>query len=768
MDVFWIDAQSEATARNSFAALSHLLVPSSIAEMDSETRASTTRRALANRDHPWLMVFDNYDDPKSYDIREFIPENDLGRILITSRHQNVEYLAKGSNRIQLQGLPEPEAVQHLFFHSEGLQIDSTTFKDAVEIAQQLAGHPLAIAQAGSYINMRHLKPREFLTEYKKRQEEILNDTTPRMSEYRKSLSETNKEVPVSVFTTCELSYRQLLAQNKGESLAEILTLLAFFAPGTISFDLLEAHCQWNCTKFGNNEERPVREQKYGSDSARPSSTPALAITTSSGRRDGNSIATINNLNICPSHGQYFFHTAVHQLRDLSLVENLSGPGENSSHHVSLHPLIRDWLRWRTPKTSWPRFSSIVATCVFKLLTSTPILEEDYILDLSYQSKQQLAAHINEVAADTELFSRKAKSLSFEISSEDKGLPSIQFGNLLYSVWQPNFAKDWYKLAFEYRMEQYGYENIITLRTMNVLAKALNSDGQHAKAEELQKELLDLKITVLGPHNLDTWKSRISLAQALEWQGRYEESEEITRDVLSLANRFLGEKDHFTITCMGLLGYILNRKEQFGEALVWSKRASTLAETTGLQRERTLRFIYIYGESLVGLGMYEKAEEIFKDALAVSEKTFGATHVMTLSISSDFTLVLWNLERFEQARMMFARNLEVQRAINGDKDEMVLYQMSFLAMTLSRLNRTEEAKSLGQECLRLSEEVYGSEQEETLIVMNNLDTYLEELGDLDGALAMYERAVLGGQKNLTPDDANLKLYQENLERLRETV
>lgn len=87
-------------------------------------------------------------------------------------------------------------------------MDSVASKDAITIVELLAGYPLAIAQAGTYINMRRRKLQELFIEYGKLQEEIMNETTPRMSRYRKTLGETNKEVPISVFTTCELSYRQ--------------------------------------------------------------------------------------------------------------------------------------------------------------------------------------------------------------------------------------------------------------------------------------------------------------------------------------------------------------------------------------------------------------------------------------------------------------------------------------------------------------------------------------------------------------------------------
>lgn len=52
---------------------------------------------------------------------------------------------------------------------------------------------------------------------------------------------------------------------------------------------------------------------------------------------------------------------------------------------------------------------------------------------------------------------------------------MEFGNLLYEMGQYKLAKDWHKLAFKYRREQYGYENTLTFDDMNRLAMTLDVD-----------------------------------------------------------------------------------------------------------------------------------------------------------------------------------------------------------------------------------------------------------------------------------------------------
>jgi hypothetical protein len=190
------------------------------------------------------MVFDNYDDAQSYSIRKFIPENKLGRVIITSRHKDSESLADKGNRIELQGLNDTEATQLLLFESEKKHSDTMSVSEhATAIVHRLAYHPLAIAQAGAYIRTRDLELQDFLNHYNKRQAVILKSTTPLVSEYWKKMNPSSQEIPMSVFTTCELSFQQLLDLEKTDqrSLPDFPTLLAFFDPRDIPEGLFEAY-----------------------------------------------------------------------------------------------------------------------------------------------------------------------------------------------------------------------------------------------------------------------------------------------------------------------------------------------------------------------------------------------------------------------------------------------------------------------------------------------------------------------------------------------
>jgi hypothetical protein len=73
-------------------------------------------------DRPWLLLIDNYDEPKPVDITALLPTRDFGHLIITSRVHNA---MRGSHRIPVEELEEGEAVE-LLFKSAGRDYPSGT------------------------------------------------------------------------------------------------------------------------------------------------------------------------------------------------------------------------------------------------------------------------------------------------------------------------------------------------------------------------------------------------------------------------------------------------------------------------------------------------------------------------------------------------------------------------------------------------------------------------------------------------------------------
>ena len=314
--IFWVDATTEDTVKGSFQSISERIKMRTDYLPDINTRVAFVLRMLTSWTVRWLMVFDNYDNIDAFrNIRDFIPQSELGAIFVTSRHpdSNALVINHSNHFIELLGLKENAAVALLTQQS---QTDEGISLGAKKIVERLGCHPLAIIQAGAYIRKRKLRLCEFMDHYKRRKWMIL-ESTPELSQYRKRLGNAEKETSLNVFTTWELSFQQLQSEVLESNVkGKLLTLLAIFDEKGISEQLFAG--------FKANEEHILESAKL--------LMWLNAFSSTGGQWDSD-----------------FFEDVLIRLRDSSLLQAFAR-GVDGFCHASIHPLIKDWIRLRTDKS----------------------------------------------------------------------------------------------------------------------------------------------------------------------------------------------------------------------------------------------------------------------------------------------------------------------------------------------------------------------------------------------------------------------------------
>ncbi|KAJ7921617.1 P-loop containing nucleoside triphosphate hydrolase protein, partial [Mycena leptocephala] len=101
---------------------------------------------FAANQEPWLLFFDNADDPK-IDLNKFLPKCNHGNIVITSRNPGLRGYGQHS---QVSDMDETEAVE-LLLKSASQDTSLVNKQIAAEIVKALSYFPLAIVQAGAFI-----------------------------------------------------------------------------------------------------------------------------------------------------------------------------------------------------------------------------------------------------------------------------------------------------------------------------------------------------------------------------------------------------------------------------------------------------------------------------------------------------------------------------------------------------------------------------------------------------------------------------------------
>ena len=447
MPIFWTDAQTSYNLKKDLASFRPLLNIPASNNLEIDLQVDAVLANLQDFGTPWLMVFDNYDDPKTFNnIDYFMPSCSHGIILITTRHEDTLKLADFP--MNLPSLLDVDAINLLEVTSTQTDYNENDRAIKTDIVNRLGNHALAIAQAGSYIQDSKISFRDFLDVFERRKERIVGDKSDGMNEYRKRLSNnTEVETSMNVFATFDLSYRQLIDREDkiSDYSADILTLLAFFDSKSVSERLMESYCTHDDAQIDivDSTATPDTSSESQNDaSARRTLKPGIFLTHHAEAWD-------------PGH----YSDVLIQLSKLSLTQPFTRH-DNNLCSVSLHPLVRDWIRIRTSNINSQQYTTLAGTCIYRLLDQT----EDpngYFYILNLPESQELQAHLDIHATDRSLLFGMGSVLEYKIPGEHTGQPELLFGRLAYDNGMYEKAVWWFKLSVEQRIKAFGtlYSNI---------------------------------------------------------------------------------------------------------------------------------------------------------------------------------------------------------------------------------------------------------------------------------------------------------------------
>ncbi len=159
----------------------------------------------------WLLVFDNAQEPEN--LTDYLPRTGAGHVIITSRNPNWGGTAKP---LLVDVFSRQESVEFLL--SRTGQTDG-----AHALAETLGDLPLALEQAGAYIQETGISLSAYLKLFQKRQKELLRRGKP-------------DAYPDTVATTWDISFRK--AREEVPASADLLNLCSFLAPDDIPKSLL--------------------------------------------------------------------------------------------------------------------------------------------------------------------------------------------------------------------------------------------------------------------------------------------------------------------------------------------------------------------------------------------------------------------------------------------------------------------------------------------------------------------------------------------------
>ncbi len=183
-----------------------------------------------NDHHDWLLILDNMEDLSI--LNDFIPPGSKGSILLTTRTQSTRTFA---HRINLEQMEPDEGALLLLRRAVRIECDApleaapaADCSAAREISRIMGGLPLALDQAGAYIEETACSLSDYLERYQRRRPTLLD-----LRDFRGGVSTPH---PQSVTATFTLPFE--LVERTNPAAADLLRLCAFLHPDAIPEALL--------------------------------------------------------------------------------------------------------------------------------------------------------------------------------------------------------------------------------------------------------------------------------------------------------------------------------------------------------------------------------------------------------------------------------------------------------------------------------------------------------------------------------------------------
>ena len=652
--VLWGNAASRETLVTDFVSMAGLLdLPEKNAQDQSET-VKALNRWLGNNDG-WLLVLDNADELAL--ARDFIPSQETGRVLLTTRAQNTRPIAL---RQVVEKMQPQEGALFLLRRLEKIKKDEQLEsapeglrKQAEALSMALDGLPLALDQAAAFIEETPSTLEEYQTLYQSERKELLKR--------RGKLAEDHPSVTV----TFSLAFKKVADANPAA--ADLLRVCAFLEADSIPEEIFSDGAKELGEALGSAAES------------------SLALTDAIGEAARFSLLRRN-----PEARTL----SLHRLAQAVLRDEMDGDTRRVWAERAVRAL--NGVFPNVEYSTWPLCGRLIPHA--QLLAS---LIDEYGVDFPEAARLMNRAgyYLNERAqyAEAEPLYQRALDIYQQALGLDHPYTAMSLNNLaeLYRV-QGRYAEaePLYQLALDIAEKALGPEHPDTATSLNNLALFYNSQGRHAEAEPLFQRALDIFETALGPGHPNTATFLNNLAELYKAQGRYAEAEPLFRRALNIYEKALGPEHPRTANSLNSLAGLYRAQGRYAEAEPLYQRALDIREKAlGHEHPSTANSLNNLAGFYDSQGRYAEAEPLYQRALDIYQKALGPEHPHTATILNNLAELYKAQGRPAEAEPLYRRALGIYEKALGHEHPSTVRVLKNYAALLRKMSREDEADEL---------------------------------------------------------------------------
>ncbi len=729
--VLWVRGSSLDVFCADLLALANLLsLPEK--ELGSESQLFAAIRRYLQYHEQWLLLIDDLD--VFHLVDSLVPPHCKGHVLLTTRIQ-----AKGTS---IHALPVPpmtfdESALFLLRRAKIIEEQATLtaalpaeYIQALAVVREVDRFPLALDQAGAYIEETGRSLNDYLTLYQQHR--------PQLLQRRGYFFDSH---PQSVSATLTLTFEQVAQVNPVAM--DVLRLFAFLHPDAISDEMI------------------VDGAAFLDEPLRSLAVDPLALDTA--------IATLLDFSLVLRRADTTtlgIHRIVQAvLRDLSFLTQ-------PQHWALLVVRLVYAIFPRPDFSSWPLCQRYLPHAQ---LCATYIIEFKFVELPAAQLLLYLGRYCSQRALYTE--ANTYLPLALDLYEQVLGPQSLEVAETLAALASLFFrlgdnlqVESLYTRALVLYEQLLGPEHPETAILLNNLALLYQEQGRYLEAESHYQRVLAIYHQVYGQQHLEIATTLNNLALLYQKLGQYQRAEEFFQQALAQREILLEPGDPAFAQSWNNLATIYQDQEKYQEAEPFLLRSLDLFEqTVGPEHPDTAVCMNNLAELYCSLAKYQQAEELHLRALAINERFLGSEH-------PDTALTLSNLGRlyrirgnYQQAETFYLQALSIYEQTLGSEHPDTALLLNNLGKLYLLLGNYQQATSLLLRAIAIAEQVFGPDHPDTLWYLRNLAELYTLQERYQDAESLYQRILATCQKNSgQAQHPDVALVLEKYAHLREKM
>ncbi len=673
----------------------------------------------------WLVIFDNVDNMSI--LNDFLPLAKEGHILLTTQSQAIVGIAES---MKIEKMEADESVTLLLHRSGSEKSDisssnhsSPIYTIARDLIELMGGNPLALDQAGAYIEETGCGLSGYLSRYKERRAELLKTRVP-----GHSYIDPNNH-PDSIATTLLLCFEKLqndAQDNKiNKAATEMLQLFAFLDSEQIPEKII--------TTGASNFRIPLQE------------------------------IAINALSL---------DKAIIALRRFSLIERNPDIGA-----LTIHRLVKAILQDKMDKKTKRRWAAYAIKAVSRTV-SLASTEELYLYSIHIQMCIALIEEYNLVFSEAalllhyagvsykeqtnyehaEMLLQRALDIYEKVSGTEH-LDTISslddLAVVYYKQGKYKQAEPLLQRALLIRERFLGSEHPDILSTLDNLTELYYKLGKYSSAIPLCQRALSIRESKQWfDENLETVNTLNSLAELYYATAEYEQAMSLFQRVLETREQIYGLEHPEvaqSLNNLGILHRILSKYEEsealFQRALtIWENREGNDHPDRASTLDSLARLYYIQDK-------YELAEAYFQQSLETRERILGLEHPETTQSLNNLAILYRAQGKFQDAETLFLKSLNIRERVFDAAHPDIAQSLNNLGVLYRIQSRYDQAEEHFSKALRIYEVSLGVEHPSYASVLNELAILYRSKGVYDLARQVSQQSLSIREKLLGSEHPN---------------